>query len=70
MLDDQEPAGEPLGMGRRADQQPVVVEQPVDLAGELDPAARENHQVVTGALQLGQDVRGEHDREPLAGGRL
>ena len=39
----------------------------LDRPFELDPARREDDEVVTHALALGDDVRREHDGEPILG---
>ena len=42
-------------------------EQVVDLAGDLDLPRREDHEVVADALELGDHVRREDDRQLLLG---
>ena len=37
---------------------------------ELRPSVREDHEVVADPLEVGDDVRGEHDRQPALGDRL
>jgi hypothetical protein len=39
----------------------VVGDELVDVFGHLDPGGREDHDEVAEALEVGQDVGGEHD---------
>ena len=51
--------------------EPVVgVEQRLDLAGEPHLGVDEHHDVVADPLEVGDDVRGEHDAELLLGDGL
>jgi hypothetical protein len=42
-------------------------EQPVDVAGEPDPRFDQDDQVVADALQVGDQVGGQHDGDALIG---
>jgi hypothetical protein len=57
------------GLAGRASERAVGGQQLIDLAGDLDPAMTDHDQVVGHPLQLGQRVRGEHDRHRLVGHR-
>jgi hypothetical protein len=45
----------------------VRCEQLADLSGNLHPGGDEHDQVVTDPLQVGDQVGGEHDADPLRG---
>jgi len=47
----------------------VGVHQRLGVAGDLNPAARQDDQVVGDPFQFGQDVRGQHYRHPVLGDR-
>ena len=49
----------------RAGEKAVVGGEVVDRAGETDPPAGDEHQVVRDPFELGEDVRGEHDRQTV-----
>ena len=53
-----------------SDQPAVGGEQLVDLAGELDATVGEEDQVVADALEVGDEVRGEHDADRVLGREL
>lgn len=57
------------GVGVGAACEPGVrLAQVLGVAGEADPSVLEEQDVVADVLQLGQDVRGDHDRDPPVGG--
>ena len=58
-----------VGGRARADEQPVLGEEGLDVTGECDPAVVEHDQVVADALQLVHDVGGEQDGHPAFGDR-
>ena len=67
------PAGRPAASRRRASWpgEPVVgVEQRLDVTGEPHLGVDEHHQVVADPLEVGDEVRGEHDAELLLGDGL
>ena len=48
----------------------VGCQQTADFAGQLDAGSDEHDQVVTGPLQVGDQVGGQHDTHPLFGDDL
>ena len=64
------PAGSESRVPARPGQPVVRREQLVDLAGERDPAGDEHDQVVADPLEVGDQVRGQHDADPVLGDDL
>ena len=58
------------GFRARAGEQAVAGEDLVDRAGELRATAREDDQLIADPLEIGDDVRGEDDRDSGFGHRL
>ena len=56
-----------LGPGRRAGEQAMGRQQLLDLAGHLDAAVRDDDEEVGNPLELGEDVRRQHDRDAVLG---
>ena len=63
-------AGQRVRVAARAGQPVVGGQQVLDVAGHLHPRVDEHDEVVTGALDVGDQVRGEHHAELLVGHRL
>ena len=57
-------------VGSRACEDPVRCENLVDRTDELRAGPREDHEVVADAFEVGDDVRGEHDRDRRLGNDL
>jgi hypothetical protein len=45
-------------------------EQVIDVTRDLDARGRQQDEVVAGALQVGDEMRGEHDGETRVGGAV
>ena len=59
--------GRDVDVAARPDQPMVGREQVVDLARHLDPRRHQHDQVVADPLQVGDQVRGQDDADPLLG---
>lgn len=64
---------DPLVTGQRGrvppgpDEPPVLLHEVVRVAGQPDPAADDHHEVVADLLEVGDEVRGEDDAQPVLG---
>src|SRR5579872_7279272 len=58
------------GFATRPDQDPVRVDDPLGLAGQLKDPPVQEQQVIADALQVADQMRGEQDRERAVGRAL